>query len=404
MPVSMSRRRFLAQVSAGAAAISASRIARGAPGANDRISIGVIGCGDRGVGAHIAEITSLTSRYNVAVTAVCDVWKPNLDRAVAVVKKNFGVEPRSFTRFQELLALKDVDAVMIATPDFAHTPIMIEALKADKDVYVEKPMSLTIDEANEALDLARQRKRVVQVGTQRRSEGGMKAAAREVASGSLGTISRISAANFVNHPRWARPYDDCREQDVDWDAYLFNRPKRPFDPRLLRRWHLYRTCTNGLSGLWMAHFSDAVHFITGAKYPRAAVALGGIYVWKDGREHTDTFHALLDYPEGFLMDWAMGLANGYGGHFTVHGTKATLDINRLTVIAEDTKVQPRKLTPEKGENHFANWLECIRSRRDPNANIEAGHQHAVATIMAATALETGRRQVWDPEKRQMKGG
>lgn len=405
MVSNISRRTFLAQMSAGAAALGTSAvIARGAPGANDRISIGVIGCGDRGVGAHIAEITALASQHNVAVTAVCDVWKPNLDRAVEVVKSKFNLEPRAATRFQDLLALEDVDAVMIATPDFAHTAIMNAALKAGKDVYVEKPMSLTIDEANEALDLARKHQRIVQVGTQRRSEGGWKAVANEIASGALGTLSRVSSANCVNHPRWARDFSNCKEQDVDWDAYLFNRPKRPFDPRLLRRWHLYNTCTNGLSGLWMAHFSDGVHFMTGAKYPRAATALGGIYVWKDGREHTDTFHALLDYPEGFLMNWAMGLANGRGSHFTIHGTKGTLDVNALTVFSEEKGVEPRKLKPEPNVNHFANWLECMRTRQRPAADIEAGHQHAVATIMAAEALETGRRQVWDPVRREMRAG
>jgi predicted dehydrogenase len=407
---SISRRSFLGQAAGGVAALGTSPlIARGAPGANERISIGVIGTGDRGRGWHIHQIIALAKSHNAAVTAVCDVWQPNLKKGAAQARQAFGQEPREFTRFGDLLALPDVDAVMIATPDFAHTPIMVEALKAGKDVYVEKPMSLTVAEANEALDLARSNKRVVQVGTQRRSEGVFKAAKEEIASGVLGTISRVDVGVYVNHPRWARPYDDCKESDVDWDAYLFNRPKVPFDPKLLRRWHLYRMCTNGLSGLWMAHYSDGVNMMLGTTYPRSAVAHGGLYVWKDGREHGDTFQALLDFPEGFLMNWGMGLANATGNHWTINGTKATLDAEKWTITNDiptgtGGKAESRKIKPEPSDNHVGNWLDCIRSRKCPNADIQDGHQHAIATIMAAAAYETGRRQVYDPKTREIKAG
>jgi len=415
---SISRRAFLAKTAIGGALSAAGcamnrQASHAGParvvGANDRISIGVIGTGDRGRDWHIRQVASLARSHNVEVTAVCDVWRINLRKGAAQVREAFGREPRAFTRFGDLLALPDIDAVIIATSDNAHTPIMIAAMKAGKDVYVEKPMSLTIAEANEALDLARSTGRIVQVGTQRRSEGVFKAARREIATGVLGTISRVDAGVYVNHPRWARPYDDCKEADVDWDAYLFNLPKRPFDPRLLRRWHLYRGFTNGLSGLWMAHYSDGVNMMLGTTYPKSAVAHGGLYVWKDGREHGDTFQALLDYPEGFLMNWGMGLGNATGSHWTINGTKATLDAEKWTITndiptGEKGKAEPRKIKPEPGDNHVGNWLDCIRSRKRPNADIEAGHQHAVATIMAAAAHETGRRQVYDPRTRRIQAG
>jgi len=184
-------------------------------------------------------------------------------------------------------------------------------------------------------------------------------------------------------------------------------PKRPFDAKLLRQWQLYRDTTNGLSGLWMTHYADAVHLVTGAKYPARAAALGGIYVWKDGREHTDTFHALLDYPEGFLFDWGMGLGNSAGVHFTVHGTQGTLDLEKWTVSPVgglNSTIQDRPVSAEPNLSHMSNWLECLRSRQRPNADIQYGHQHAVATIMAATALETGRRQVYDPARRTITAG
>lgn len=381
---------------------------------NERLSIGIIGVGDRGR-AHLAWLHNLSSKCNVEVTALCDVWKVNLQRAAERVKQYWGKEPRTFTRFQDLLALDDVDGVVIATPDFSHTPILIAAMKAGKDAYVEKPMSITAEEANEALDLARKLNRVVQVGTQYRSNGGYRAAAKELAKGILGHISRITAEANFNHARWARRYDDCKEKDVDWKAYLFNRPMRPFDPRLLRRWHFYKEFTNGLSGLWMSHYVDAVHLLTDSTYPRSAVAHGSIYVWKDGREHTDTFHALLDYPKGFLFSWGMGLANSAGTHFSVYGTEGTLEIgdrhmspNLLLVTPKGgragTKLKEYRITPEPSIDHMQNWLECIRTRQRPIADIQYGHQHSIATIMAATALETGHRQLYDPEKRVIYAG
>ena len=428
------RRRFLEQAAAGAAAFGAIASAR-AQGANERIQIGAVGCGGRG-SSLMAQVMGLAKKHNVEITAVCDVWRPSLRRVAARVKQAFGKEPRQFTRFGELMALKDVDAVLIATPDYAHTPVMIAALEADKDVYVEKPMSLEIPLANKALDLARARKRVVQVGTQRRSEGKWHAAHKELATGILGNVTLIDSANhFSPHARWARPYANCKKEDVDWEAFLFNRPKRAFDPKLLRRWHHFKEFTNGLSGLWMAHLVDAMHMIMGASYPRSAAAHGGIYQWRDGREHCDLFRALIDYPpgplspNGFLYTWSMCLNNGAGTHYTIHGTLGSVDMygtlvtrqkvydakgkaaTRSVALGAQTitrmgglrtsKVETKRLPGGAGANHMANWLECLRSRKRPNADIQFGHQHAVATILAAAALHQGKRMTYDPATRAM---
>ena len=417
----ISRRGFLARSTAAAASLGTTALfARRAQAANERLSIGVIGTGGRGT--HLMDqIMALASDQNVEITAVCDVWKPNAQRAAEAVQKRFGREPRQFSRFGELLALDDVDAVVIATPDFAHTPILTAALEANKDVYVEKPMAIDVADANRALDLARARERVVQAGTQYRSHGGYIATAKVLASGRLGHVSRVTAEANFNHARWDRGFSDCKEGDVDWKGYLLDLPDRPFDPKILRRWQLYRECTNGLAGLWMSHYADAVHLMTGAKYPRSAVAHGSIYVWKDGRQHSDTFHALLDYPEGFLFSWAMGLANSAATRFAVYGTQGTLDVGTAHVTpdrlalspdggAEGSPVKVEKIAPDPPTTgdpiraHMANWLECIRSRKRPNADIQYGHQHAVATIMAAAALHTGQRHVYDPEKREVRPG
>ena len=399
----MNRRHFIQTSSVAAAALTASPwISSAQNSANARINIGLIGTGDR-CNALLGEVFKYADKHNVQVTAICDVWQKNLTATAARLKERFGSEPRKFTRFSELLSLKDIDAVIIATPDCSHAPILIAALQAGKDVYVEKPMSIDIPSANKALDLARANSRVVQVGTQRRSEGTFIAAAQELQSGAIGKINRISAAMYVNQARWARPYDDCKQADVDWDAFMFNQAKKAaFDPKLLRRWQLYRRFTNGIPGLWMTHYADAIHLLTGAKNPANVVALGNKYVWKDDREHADTFHTLLDYPEGFLFDWAMGLGNSSGIHFTIHGTQGTLDAEKWIVSCDGgsgPKFESRKIVPAPTQAHVDNWLECLRTRKRPAADIQYGQQHVVSTVMAATAFETGRRQTYDPVKR-----
>jgi predicted dehydrogenase len=363
-------------------------------GANDRIGIGLIGVGGRGTD-HLNELIRLAGSQNLQVTAVCDVWRKAAHAAAQKLTQRLGVEPRLSTRFGELLGQRDVDAVVIATPDFSHGTILNAALKAGKDVYVEKPMTIDLDSAKAALDEARRSSRVVQVGTQRRSDSHFRAAAKRIATGELGQISRVSASVAFNEARWLRGIANVAEADVDWLGYLLHLPNRPFDARLLRRWQLYRETSNGLPGLWMTHFADAVHMLTEARFPVRAVALGGTYVWKDGREHTDTFQAVLEYPEGFLFDWGMGLGNSAGGHFTVHGTKATLDADRWTVQPEGRDRKLQSITAEHSVSHMENWLECLRSRNRPNADIEFGYQHVVATVMAAQALESGRRQTHD---------
>ncbi len=404
---SLNRRQFLKLTSAGVAAWTASpRLAQTASGAHDRLRLGMIGAGGR-ANDLMTQIFGLADEQNVEIVALCDVWQKNLRAAAARVGQRFGGEPRLFTRFGELLALQDIDAVVIATPDFSHGPILVQALKAGKDVYIEKPMSIDLALANEALDLARSKQRIVQVGTQYRSDPHYKGAARFLTTEPLGQISRVSVSVNFNEARWARGVSDCQEADVDWDAFLLHLPRRPFDALLLRRWQLYRACTNGLSGLWMSHYADLTHMLTGAHYPHSAVALGGIYVWKDGREHTDTFHALLEYPEAFLFDWSMSLGNSSGNHFTIHGTQGTMDLQNWTVSnagSTSKQIETQPIPTDPGPSHMQNWLECLRSRHEPAADIQYGHQHTVATIMAACALETGLRQRYDPARRAIVPG
>ncbi len=207
---SLTRRSFVKQATLATAAVSGGAwLARGAAGANDRLGVAFIGTGDR-ASQLMKELLPLTGKCNVEVRAVCDVWRKNRDTAAAVVKKSSGREPRQFTRFVDVLALPEVDAVVIATPDFSHGTILVAALEAGKDVYIEKPMTIDIESANRALDVARAKGRVVQAGTQRRSDPHFLGAAKFVATGALGKISRVSGSMNVNQARWQRRYDDCR--------------------------------------------------------------------------------------------------------------------------------------------------------------------------------------------------
>jgi len=392
----VSRRAF-----AGAAV--ASSLAR-VQGANERISVGLIGVGGRGQ-YDLGEIVRCKD-LNVAVAAICDVWRPNRERAAALAAKAFGAKPKETADYRELLSWRDVDAVVIATPDSGHSKILEDSVKAGKDAYCEKPMGVEFREAKSAWLAVKQSKQVVQIGTQRRSEGPYLAAAKLVRSGILGQVTRVDMAVAFQEPRWRRDHHNVQEADVAWKEFLFNRPQRPFEARRLREWQLFRDYTNGIAGLWMCHFIDQVHWFLEDPYPAGAVANGGVFLWKDGRETSDVFHALLDYPKGFLVSFAMSLTNAAGNRNLWHGTRGTLDLDNWTISGDGARGPDRlerviKIEPEPSTSHMRNFLECVRTRQTPRCDIQAGFSHAVAGCMASTALETGRKVRFDPARLEL---
>jgi predicted dehydrogenase len=222
----------------------------------------------------------------------------------------------------------------------------------------------------------------------------------------IGKVTRFQAEFNFNHNRWARPYGNCKKQDVDWEAYLMKDRSRPFDARMLRQWHLYKEFSTGLSGLWMVHLVDACQMIMSQEFPATSDCTGGCWVWTEGREHCDTFSALLTYPAGFLFNFAMSLCNSAGGRYAIFGTDGTLDLNTWKITgagggAKKVK-EERIIKGVGGTDHMLNWLECLRSRKQPNAPIRAGYSHAVACLMTAHALWTGRRKTYDPKTMQIR--
>lgn len=400
----MNRRNFL---HGSAASFAAARmIPSRALGANDRLRIGLIGCGGRG-NALLEQLLRCAPSHNLEVSALCDVWSVNLERARASLTSRQPTEVRTFRRYGDLLSRNDIDAVVIATPDFAHTQILLDAARNRKDAYVEKPMSTVIDQANEAVRTVNQARTVVQVGVQRRSDPRHQAGAQLMRGNPIGTITEVEVAWHDAAPRWARDYSDVRAADVDWEQYLMFLPRETFRPERFRRWQFYKDFTQGTPALLGAHLIDVAVWFMEDPLPQTAVAHGGVYAWKDGREHPDTLECAIQYPKGFLLRYATRLGNKHAvPEVTFMGSRGTFDTMSWTASGEGggegaitqhvTIPAPAAVT---GDEHMINWLECLRSRARTNAPVEVGYAHSVASMLCFQSWTTGRRQSFDAAAR-----
>jgi predicted dehydrogenase len=419
--MSINRRSFLNQSAAALAgtALSYSRI----QGANERISLGHIGVGSRG--GELAWIVSqLKDKKNDEMSAVCDLWKVNREQAAAKAEAAYGREPRSFQHMEDLLALKDVDAVLISTPEHSHSTILKLVAEAGKDAYCEKPMGNVLEEAKAARDTVLAQKRIVQVGTQHRSEPYQIAARELIHTGALGQVTKYEIVWNYHGPRWrGRPeVKQLREEDTDWKRWLLTKPYRPFDPQLYFEFRLYKDFSGGIADQWMSHGIDLAHFFLDDNYPKSVVAHGGIFAWPDGRENPDTFQALLEYPSGFLASYSTSFGNDSDSFTRIMGKKATL-INiggegsqrwklveekgnhednpyvqrpeKYVTLPGNTKLPPPYIS-DNDLSHMMNWVDCLRSRQQPNATVQNGFAHSVAVIMATRAYREGKKLYWDP--------
>jgi predicted dehydrogenase len=379
-------------------------------GANDRLSVAVIGCGGRGL---LDEVLRFGEETNTEPTVVCDTWRQQREQAAAAVRGKTGKEPRMVVRYQDVLAMSDVDAVLISGPDHQHCTMLRDAIRAGKDVYVEKPLAMNMKELNEAVEVVKKSDRVVQVGTQMRSYASAVAARHFVAGGGLGAIFKIEQSRNNHRPYWHRYAErPVEEADVDWKGFLLHAKPRPWDARQYAGWYGYRDFSLGPQTGFMSHFVDLVHFITGARFPQRVTALGGIFRWKDAHTAPDSFEALLEYPEGFLVRYSTAFGTDGNNFLKFFGTRGVMDATNWTkpwVLSgqrgEPDSIQPGAVIPEAGStHHMKNWLECIRSRKEPAAPIEAGYQHAVACLMADESWVRGTRMVYDEARRRIAAG
>jgi predicted dehydrogenase len=397
-------------------------------GANDRIALGHVGIGNRGSELHMM-VSRLKAKHNVETVAVCDLWKQNRERAVANTERYYGRAPRAFQHLEELLASKDVDAVMIATPEHSHSPILKLTAEAGKDAYCEKPMGNVLREVKAARDAVKQRNLVVQVGTQHRSEPYQVAAREVLRSGALGDVSKYEIVWNYNGPRWrGRPeVKQIREADTDWTKWLIGKPSRPFDPQLYFEFRLYKDFSAGIADQWMSHGIDLVHFFMNEQAPRSVMASGGIHAWHDGRENPDTFQALVEYPS-FLASYSTSFGNDSDSFSRIMGKKGTLvniggegsprwkvvdekgnhednptihRAERWVTLPGDDKPGPINIGDED-LSHLTNWFECMRSRNmKTNATVDNGYLHSVAIIMAAQSYWQGKRLYYDAKSEQI---
>jgi len=434
-----SRRNFIKQAALGSAgfylgapsvfgAKSYNRII----GSNDRVRIGVVGFSDRHRSSHIPSFMNHYKELNFDVVAVSDIWKMRREEGAAVWKDKMGHDIVACRNNEELYDKKLADAVFISTADFQHAQHAIQAVNAGCDAYVEKPFAESMEDNRAALKAIKASNKIVQIGSQRRSGSNYHAANEFIRSGKFGDIKMVELTWNVNQPgRWRRPalLDKLKEEDTDWKRFILNRPFENFDPRKYLEYRLFWPYSSGLPGQWMSHQIDTVHWFSGLAHPRSVVANGGIYMWKDGRKNWDTITAVLDYgpandpTSGFQVTFGSRMCNGDENPAEIYysnGGELNLNTNKvspkggLTQRMADAMNMKANLLPEMSlsevetvvasantggdkltSNHVRNWMECIRSRKQPNAPVEAGYSHSIANIMTTASAHTGGKATFD---------
>lgn len=417
MPTTSSRRQFLCTASAGAAAAFTATSYAKIAGANERISLGLIGCGGRGYDAHMKGVHPFDKQQNVEFTAVSDPWKQRRERAAKRAEEWYGRPARQFVSYRDVLALDDIDAVMIASPDHLHCLHLDAAIRAKKDAYVEKPLAMDMATLNRTFDLVKSSDRVVQMGTQVRSYTTSAGCKRLFESGAIGKVSRIEQCRNGVKPywyAWMQRSEQLQAVDVDWKEFLGDRPDRPFDAKLLTGWYGFREFTDGPIANLGCHFIDLNNYIVGCKLPASCVAQGASFTWKDdGFTCPDHCEATWIYPDGFLVHYSTNFGNGSGSVNKIYGDQGVIDLTnwRSPTYSAAGAIKTTKLPkldvlvdPAEIPDHFLDWLQCLRTRKTTNAPIEAGYYHSVPVIMATRAMDTGQRQIFDASTRQVRDG
>ncbi len=394
------RRAFVGSVAFGVAA----RVV----GANDRINIGIIGTGGMGTGHLRAFVRQSDEKKDLQVVAVSDVYTRRKERARAAARLS---EKDVHHDYRDLLARADVDAVVIATPDHWHARMAVDALAAGKDVYLQKPMTYTVDEARAVAEAAARYKRVLQVGSQGVSDPRNQVARQLIEQGEIGELLWAQAASSRNSVfgEWNYRIDeDATEQMIDWRRWLGKAPRRPFSPERYFRWRKYWDYSGGIATDLFYHTLGPLLFMMGPQFPTRVTGSGGIYVQKD-REVPDTFATLIEYPN-FYIDLSGSMANAAAVRYhprMIYGHKGTMvfEGNKIVVVPEMLdKRRPAGAgktydTPPAGEphrQHTDNFLACVRSRRQANLNPDLGYKIMVAIKLGVDSYREGRVKFFDP--------
>ena len=414
MNTSCDRRDFLKTAAAGVTAMSmTARSYARIIGANERIRIAQIGCGDRGRNAHMAGVHKHDKQENVEYVAVCDPWRVAREQAAALVQEWYGHEAKQFVGYRDLLEMKDLDAVMIASCDHQHTTHLEAAAKAGKHIYVEKPMARKMDALVRAVDAVKAAGVVVQVGTQIRSLPTSTACHELWKSGLLGKASRLEQCRNSERPYWYHYIKDVKKEDLDWNEFTMGVTKRPFDPVFYSGWYGHLEFSDGPVCGMGSHFLDLLNYITGAQFPTSCVCNGGVFTWKDEHKFTSPDHveALWVYPEGFMAVFSVNYGNSGGNRHRYFCEKGQLILDNWTSPTYSAEGGPKRdggirgvneVKPIETPDHFQNWLQCMRTGKPTRAPIEAGYHHSVACLMAVESFNTGRRTTYDHATRTIR--
>jgi predicted dehydrogenase len=435
MSTPSSRREFIRQVSAGAAAVSAglatASTAEAGPhtfatgrvlGSNDRINVGFVGCGGR-MRAHIRRVVERSKeKGDVMAVAVNDIW----DKRKQAAREATGVDGKSvYHDYRELCARPDVDVVVISSPDHWHHAHALAALKAGKDVYLEKPMTYTVDEAKEVAEAVKASGRVLQVGSQYASMDHFWKARKAIGDGLIGQVMWASGGfgrNRNARGEWNYQIDpDATEKTLDWKAFLGSAPKRPFSPERYFRWRKYWDYSGGIATDLFYHTVSPLLVAIGPEFPHRVTASGGIYFQHD-REVPDTFFMNVDYPK-WTMQLACSVGSGVGAPLVIHGSEGTLFVARDSESLDNTEIEvvpDREFKDEfvkrhgvetmkiavtpfvRGAHpHMDNFLESVRSRQAPNLDAETGYRAMAAIGMGVTAYRRNEVLFFDSKRERV---
>jgi len=368
---------------------------------SDRINLGVIGSGGRGTFV----MGVFQKDPSLHVSAICDVYEPNLERAVGAATKRSGVAPKIYRNYKDLLADRDVHAVLIATPEHWHYQMVVDALAAGKDVYVEKPLCHTPDEGVKLVEAEARSKSIIQVGMQRRSYDLFKEGRDVVASGKLGNVRMVRSwwlNNYLGGSSAAK-----LDGPLDWDQWQGPAPRRTFDANRFREWRLYSDYAGGILADQGAHVFDGIHMLMGAGFPVAVNASAG-KPHKPGVDQPESVVAIAEYPEDFIAVFSVNYAAMQYQLRNDQLNQLDGDAARMDLGREELKVfmrgaeQEAAITKksEKGfgyatDLHVQNFLECVRTRNKPNAPVKLAFQAALVVQLGNLSLRLGRRVGWN---------
>ena len=371
-------------------------IPRSVWGANDRISFGIIGTGNRGQWLHHSFM-----RLGAECVGVCDTYEPYMERARS--ESPAGV--KTYADYHELMAAPGVDCVVIATPDHQHRPMLYAALKAQKDVYLEKPFSMNLAQSEEMVRTVRATDRIVQIGMHRRSMPFIYAAKKVVDGGALGRIDYVRAAWNWNFNEWLD--DSPLEGKLDWERFLGDAPQRELEPKRFRWWRGFWDYSGGNMTDQGTHLMDVVQWMTGNSSPRSAIC-NGIIARAKTAEVPDIFSAVFEYPD-MLATWTLDYTSAfdYDWSITLRGEEASMLIDRhgyrlyKEPAASATpwtsgpadKVIGEMADKDSADLHPKNFLECVRSRQQPNCTVEIAAAAVAGPHMANVAYREGRKVV-----------